>query len=209
MKNNREKLTLFWLKKLHQDLPQYTLDEHKVIINWLLENNNFLDIDKPVKIEKLLDYKTRLDYRFNLLKERYLGLNYVESYGNLISRLQSVAIQFSSFLSIQYCQKFHQSMLTVVEKLLEEMITYDIYLNKRFKKIIAGTSHQHLREALILATIEEYCLHSVNNKPFFLYSLRQRLLQEPLTSSKNLMNLRCLNKANNFSNLMEKITIFC
>ncbi|MDJ0507877.1 MAG: hypothetical protein QNJ64_01275 [Crocosphaera sp.] len=209
MENSKEKLQSFWLKQLQQDLPQYTLADQRSIINWLLENNHFLDIYQPVRVDKIMDYQTRLDYRYSLLKERYLGFNYIDSYDSLINRLQIVAIKFSSFLSIQYCHKFHKSMFRVVKKLLEEMITYDIYLNKRFKTITLENSEQHLREALTLTTIEEYCLHSVNNKPFFLYSLRQRLLQEPLTSSEHLINLRRLNETNNFSNLMEKITIFC
>ncbi len=208
MKNNNQLLQSGWRQRLLQELPQYNRKQRHSIVRWLLDNNHGLQRNRQLTGEELTPINSRLEYRYRLLKERYLEMNYTEGYRSLISRLSAVTAQYCSVLLIKNGQESQKVIINLIQQVVQELVKNDPYLQRRFERIAQETSDINLRESLSLATVEEYCLHPIKNKPLFLNCLCQKLYQKYGRYSHQFISSCRFNETDNFSNLMEKVTIF-
>ncbi|MEM8779707.1 MAG: hypothetical protein AAGF26_12710 [Cyanobacteria bacterium P01_G01_bin.49] len=200
MTKNLKQLQSVWHERLVTELPQQTKRQCHNIVCWLVDENYSRNSNKDLSVDELTKLTQRLEYRYRLLCKRYLTVSYSQGYRALISRLGSVVAQYCSVWRMKYCQKSQKEILSLVQQVLQILVDNDPYLQKQFEDITRSTSNRQLRDALVLTTVEEYCLHLVKNQPFFLHCLCQHL--------SHLESSRSLNKANDFSYLMEKITVF-
>ncbi|MEA5508136.1 hypothetical protein VB715_00010 [Crocosphaera sp. UHCC 0190] len=208
MAKQTQQLQSFWRKRLVKELPQYNRNQRHGIVSWLLNYNLSFTTTQELSVDELTTLNQKIEYRYSLLRRRYLTVNYTEGYRTLISRLSSVTAKYCSVLRMKCCQKSQREIVNLIQQVIQTLMNHDPYLKAQFEQISQEISDRQLREALVLATVEEYCLHPVKNKPFFLHCLRQHLSQTPLTLAENLMNSSCLNEANNFSYLVEKVAVF-
>lgn len=208
MKNNNQLLQSTWRQRLLQELPQHDRKQRHSIVRWLLDNNHCGQINRQLTGEELTPIDSRLEYRYRLLKERYLEMDYTEGYRSLISRLSAVTAQYCSVLFNKHGQKFHKVIINLIQQVVQKLVKNDPYLQRRFERIAQETSDINLRESLSLATVEEYCLHPIKNKPLFIHCLCQNIYQQDGKYSQQLINSRRFNETDNLSNLMEKVTIF-
>ncbi|MEA5533553.1 hypothetical protein [Crocosphaera sp. XPORK-15E] len=208
MAKQTQQLKSAWGKRLVKELPQYNRNQRHSIVNWLINYNQSFTTTQELSVDELTTLNKKVEYRYSLLRKRYLTVNYTEGYRTLISRLSSVTAKYCSVWRMKYCQQSQREIVNLIQQVIQTLMNNDPYLKGQFEQISQEISDRQLREALVLATVEEYCLHSVKNKPFFLHYLRQHLSQKSLTLSEKSMNLRCLNEANNFSYLTEKVTVF-
>ncbi|MFO0100104.1 MAG: HetZ-related protein 2 [Aphanizomenon sp.] len=161
-------LAQYWQQRLNTECPEESQDTRQSILNWLLgrdlERFNLLN---PKEIEIA---KQAMEYRWRILHKRYLGMSREKAYRQLISRLGSiVAVRNKIQAWIALSRDRQCSMIEVLQEVLQELIQSDSYIQQQITYIAALTTDKKLRDTLLFATIEEYCLRPVRNQPILIY----------------------------------------
>lgn len=208
MTKNLQQLQSVWHKRLIEELPQQSKNQRQSIIRWLFDRKTSLHLTQGLKVNELAKFNQVLEYRYGLLQKRYLTVNSSQGYRRLMSRLGAVAAQYCSQKRMKYCQQSQKELLELIQQVLQKLIKEDTWLKQAFVGINQGTCDRQLRDALILTTLEEYCLRPMENQPFFLYCLRHHLNHQRLVKATRLTRLHNQNQENRVSDVMEKIPVF-
>ncbi|ACK65478.1 conserved hypothetical protein [Rippkaea orientalis PCC 8801] len=172
MNQGIQPLKAVWRKRLVRDLPHCDQQKSESILCWLLSHEtetNSLSHD-------LASVNERLNYRYRILRQRYLYVDSHQAYGHLISRLGSVLVGIAS-VQRWMKQRFNSQheTLRLIQIVVQELLDNDVNLQKRIKPISRYTTDPSLHKALVFATVEEYCLQKVHNQPLLIHRLRQYL----------------------------------
>jgi DNA-binding CsgD family transcriptional regulator len=62
-----------------------------------------------------------------------------------------------------------RSVIDVLQEVLQDLIQSDSYIQQQMTHIAALTTDKRLRDTLLFASIEEYCLRPVRNQPILIY----------------------------------------
>lgn len=163
-----DKLREFWLNELAQSFPQASENTRAVIVEWLLGND-----PKQFEVIPLQDWETAIpamEYRWKILRQRYLEVSPETAYRNLMIHLGSLII---SRHKIQVWISQHRdsqgTVLNLLESVLQELLQNDNYIQEQMTYIATLTNNKQLKNTLLFASLEEYCLRPINKQPYLLY----------------------------------------
>lgn len=168
MASESEKLTLYWRQRLATDCPEQSEANRESIILWLLGS----DVERLslLNSKDLNIAKHAMEYRYRILCQRYLGINRERAYRNLITRLGSSATlrnQIQTWISLSRDRQ--RSVMDVLQEVLQELLQGDNYMQQQMACIAQFTRDERLKNCLLFASMEEYCLRPIRNKPLLAY----------------------------------------
>jgi hypothetical protein len=163
-----EKLAEEWRSRLAAELPNHSLVVREAIVQWLIGE----DPDRYDQLSPSLQKITgdAIDYRYRILRQRYLDTPPEKAYKQLIQRLSAPYLIRSKIRTwISLSRDRQQSVLNVIEEVVQELLRSDTYLQQQTIWIAKCSPNNRLRDALALATVEEYCLRPIRNQPLLTY----------------------------------------
>lgn len=114
----------------------------------------------------------RLEYRYHVLRQRYLNVQSRQGYRRLIQRLGMVILQHPAIArTIEEHPYYKKSLLSLIPQILQTMMQKDPEVQQIIAWIGQCTSDTHLREALVLASLEDYCCQCINHQPLLVERL--------------------------------------
>jgi hypothetical protein len=163
-----DELGLIWQARLLREYPQQTSENRQSIARWLL-GENLTELERATPNEIAI-FTRQLDRRYKILQKRYLGRESVSAYRHLIDRLSLLMISHSRSRSwILSGRDRPKAVLQLIEKVVRELLTGDRYIQDQLVSIARCTQDRQLRNALLLASIEEYCYRSIKDKPLLIH----------------------------------------
>jgi len=160
-------ISLTWHKQLKSDLPDQSEATHSAIVQWLIGNpERFASMD-PAQIKLA---KKAMDYRYRIFVTRYLGLSPDRAYKRLLKKLSGLFLIRSKIRTwIALSRDRKRNVQDVIQEVIQEMLQSDRYMKQQTLWIKECTDKASLRNLLTLATIEEYCLRPIYNKPLLVH----------------------------------------
>ncbi|WP_318528388.1 HetZ-related protein 2 [Plectonema radiosum] len=162
------KLAHYWRSQLFFECPEQSEINRESIINWLLGK----DLGRFEKLNsKELDIAKRaMEYRYRILRQRYLGMTRERAYRNLITRLGSLVTLRNKIQTwISLSRDRQRSVVDVLQEVLQELLQSDNYMQQQMASIAEFTTDARLQNSLLFASMEEYCLRPVRNQPLLVY----------------------------------------
>jgi len=163
-----KQLTDDWRSRLNIECSDYSQEIHQTIIDWLIGENpdRLLDLD-PGDWEIAV---AAMDYRYRILRDRYLGVPPEAAYKKLMKRLASLFLIRNKIRTwVALSRDRQRSVVDVLQEVIQELLQSDHYLKQQMALIQQITPQRWLQNTLILATLEEYCLRPIRNQPLLLY----------------------------------------
>ncbi|MFM6190099.1 HetZ-related protein 2 [Planktothrix sp.] len=163
-----ESWTKEWRFQLENDYPNLNPKTRESLIRWLPgEHCESLETLPPDQQEQI---KQGLNFRYRILKQRYLEVSPEKAYRNLMQRLGSLVILRQKVrLWVATSRDRQRQVVDVLQEVVQEMLNSDRYLQQQMQWISQCTSDPQLRNALLLTTLEEYCLRPIRNQPLLVY----------------------------------------
>ncbi|MDE5103232.1 MAG: HetZ-related protein 2 [Trichodesmium sp. St19_bin2] len=163
-----EALAQEWRTRLQEDYPNHSSDVHNSIICWLLGNDsNKLDSFTPV--QKEITSQGR-EFLYRILGQRYLEASPEQAYQNLIQRLSGLVMLREKIRAwVSTSRDRQRSAIDVLQEVVQDMLNSDRYLQQQMANIAECTKNPHLRNSLLLASVEEYCVRPIRNQPLLVY----------------------------------------
>ncbi|NEQ78148.1 MAG: HetZ-related protein 2 [Okeania sp. SIO2C9] len=157
-----------WKTKLQEDYPNHSSDIHNSIICWLLGNNPSR-LDELTPTQKQMASKGR-EFLYRILKQRYLDIPPERAYRNLMQRLSGLVMLRQKIRAwVNTSRDRQRSVIDVLQEVIQEMLNSDRYLQQQMAKISECTKNPNLRNSLLLASVEEYCIRPIRNQPLLVY----------------------------------------
>ncbi len=168
MATEAEKLALYWQKRLTEECPEQSEAVKQNIILWLIGvDAKRFDLLNPKELEIA---KQAMEYRWRILRQRYLGMGRERAYRNLITRLGSLVTLRNKIQTwVSLSRDRQRSVMDVLQEVLQELLQSDTYMQQQMADIAEITSDRRLRDTLLFASMEEYCLRPVRNQPLLAY----------------------------------------
>lgn len=159
-------LTQDWQSRLSVDCSEQTAATRESIIRWLLGDLKRFEIDQT----RWEIAQQAMDYRYRLLRQRYLGLEPLLAYRHLTSRLGSLVLQSKNIRTwVSLSRDRQQTVVNILTAVIQELLTSDRYMQQQIAWIAECSGETKLRNALLFASTEEYCLQPVCNQPLLVY----------------------------------------
>ncbi|NET44978.1 HetZ-related protein 2 [Okeania sp. SIO2B3] len=157
-----------WKTKLQEDYPNHSSDVHNSIICWLLGNNPSR-LDELTPTQRAMASKGR-EFLYRILKQRYLDIPPERAYRNLLQRLSGLVMLRQKIRAwVNTSRDRQRSVIDVLQEVIQEMLNSDRYLQQQMAKISECTKNPNLRNSLLLASVEEYCIRPIRNQPLLVY----------------------------------------
>ncbi|MBW4445834.1 MAG: HetZ-related protein 2 [Spirirestis rafaelensis WJT71-NPBG6] len=168
MGSEAEKLTQYWRQRLAAECPEQSEANRESIIFWLLgSNSQRFDL---LNSKELDIAKQAMEYRYRILRQRYLGIARERAYRNLITRLGSLVTLRNKIQTwISLSRDRQRSVVDVLQEVLQELLQGDNYMQQQMACIAEFTTDARLNNSLLFASMEEYCLRPVRNQPLLAY----------------------------------------
>lgn len=162
-----DKLAQEWRSQLQADLPGQ-VSAHEAIVAWLLgENQDQFDTFTNTQLDIA---RQAMDYRYRILRDRYLDASPERAYRNLIQRLSGLFLLRNKIKTwISLSRDRQRTVVDVLQEVIQELMQQDSYLQQQTAWIGQCTTDARLRNALVLAATEEYCLRPIRNQPLLMY----------------------------------------
>jgi DNA-binding CsgD family transcriptional regulator len=157
-----------WQNRLSIDYPEQSPTTSKSIIRWLLgENLERFDTMMP---NELVVASQAMDYRYRILRQRYLGIEPKRAYSNLTTRLAGLVTLRNKIRTwVSLSRDRQRAVVDVLQEVIQELLNSDRYIQKQIVWIAQCTDDMRLRDTLLLTSIEEYCLRPIRNQPLLVY----------------------------------------
>ena len=168
MTKDVEKLALDWRKRLAAECPEQSEAARQSIIFWLFgSDSKRFDLFNPKELDIA---KQAMEYRWRILRQRYLGLGRERAYRNLITRLGSLVTLRNKIQTwVALSRDRQRSVIDVLQEVLQELLQSDSHMQQQMADIAKYTTDRRLGDALLFASVEEYCLRPVRNQPLLAY----------------------------------------
>lgn len=166
--NLAEKLAQVWRTRLEVECPHQSNITRESIIQWLLgaEQDNFAALTP----QQWSIVQQAMNYRYRILKERYLGVPPARCYQNLTGRLGSLVLLRNKIRTwVALSRDRQRAVVDVLQEVIQELLHSDRYIQKQIRWIAECTRDTKLRDALLLSAVEEYCLRPIRNQPLIVY----------------------------------------
>lgn len=184
-----------WRSRLSADFPEQSAAVRESIIRWLLGND--LERFEMLNLNQLEVTQQAMEYRYRILQQRYLGLGPAQAYRNLMQRLGSLVLLRNKICSwVALSRDRQQAIVDVLQEVLQELLQSDRYMQQQMAWIAECTDQPKLRNALLFASLQEYCLRPIRNQPLLVYRFinylrrtqRGGITQVPQSSSVRLIS---------------------
>lgn len=157
-----------WLSRFREDFPDQPQSVCQSVVSWLLG-------ESPERLADLAETDLAIacqaiEYRYRILQQRYWGISPDQGYQRLIKRLSSLFLirnKIKTWISLSRDRR--RSVVDVIQEVIQEMMRSDRHLAQQLKWITTCTQNSRLRNLLMLASIEEYCLRPIRNQPLIIY----------------------------------------
>jgi hypothetical protein len=163
-----ENLASDWLSQLKTDNPGQSEAVYAAVVNWLLG-------EAPEQLQNLPaeDFAVAnraIEYRYRIFLQRYWTVSPEAGYRKLIKRLSSLFLVRSKVSTwIALSRDRRRTVVDVIQEVIQEMMRTDRHLTQQFQWISQCTSNSRLRNLMMLASVEEYCLRPIRNQPLITY----------------------------------------
>ncbi|MGD2183860.1 HetZ-related protein 2 [Lusitaniella coriacea] len=157
-----------WRDRLLADFPQQSPETRTSIVRWLLGG----DLERFERLNPKQEEiaKQAMEYRYRILRQRYLGTTPTQAYRRLISRLGSLVMLRNKIRTwVALSRDRNRAVADVLQEIVQEMLNSDRYIQSAITWIGQCTQDKQLKNALLLTSIEEYCLRPIRNKPLLVY----------------------------------------
>jgi hypothetical protein len=159
-----DKIATQWEQRIATECSGQNPSTQSSILNWLLgkDRERLEHLDR----EQLQIADRAMDYRLRILIQRYLGLPPERAYKNLMQRLGGVTIlreKIRAWLSLSSDRQ--RTVVDVLQETIQEMLQGDKYIQQQIVWIGECTRNPRLRDTLLFASIEEYCLRPIRDRP--------------------------------------------
>jgi len=163
-----EELEQEWQLQLQTALPTHRAEIRTGIVQWLIgENASRLNHLSP---EQTRIARQAMDYRYRILRQRYLDVPPERAYKQLIQRLSSLFLIRNKIRTwIALSRDRQRSVMDVLQEVIQELLQNDAYMQQQSLWIANCTQDTRLRNALLLTSLEEYCLRPIRNQPLLVY----------------------------------------
>lgn len=163
-----EELRESWRSQLQVGSPNLSESDRESIIDWLLgEDRERFDTLSPAELAVA---QQAMDYRYRILQQRYLGVQPDRAYQQLIQRLSSLFLIRSKIRTwVALSRDRRRTVVDVLQEVIQELLQSDSYMRQQITWLGQCTTNPRLRNALMLASIEEYCLRPIRNQPLLVY----------------------------------------
>ncbi|WP_169155800.1 HetZ-related protein 2 [Brasilonema bromeliae] len=163
-----QRIALYWRKRLAIECSEQSVENRESIISWLLGSD--LHRFEVLSQNELDIAKQAMEYRYSLLRQRYLGFSRERAYRNLITMLGSlVTLRHKIQTWIALSRDRDRTVLDVLQEVIQELLQSDNYIQQQMIYISELTTDSRLKNALLFASVEEYCLRPVRNQPLLAY----------------------------------------
>ncbi|MGL4621586.1 hypothetical protein [Chroococcidiopsis sp.] len=152
-----------WRSRLALDCLEQSAATRESIVCWLVGEN--LERFEMLDSAQLETIRQAMAYRYRLLQQRYLDRSPRQAYENLMTRLVSF-VMLQKICEWDFLDR--SRILTVVDVLqagIQELLQSDRYMQQQIAWITRCTNDPRLRNALLLASLEEYCLQVICHQP--------------------------------------------
>ncbi|MCU0538152.1 MAG: hypothetical protein MUD14_30065 [Hydrococcus sp. Prado102] len=174
---NKEALESFWHSRLREDYPDHNLEKRQSIIRWLLGEE--LERCDRLTSRQLAIAEQIMDYRYRILQQRYLEVESDRAYYNLIARLGSLMMLCHQIRAwVASSQQRKKTLASLIQAAIEEMLKSDLYIKRQIDWIGKSTRDRNLRDALVLCSLEEYCMRPIRSQPAIADKIRYFLLSQ-------------------------------
>ncbi|MBW4620466.1 MAG: HetZ-related protein 2 [Cyanosarcina radialis HA8281-LM2] len=168
MANWAEEQAQQWRELLATDSPGTNPATKETIIRWLLGED--LGRYETATPEHLVIARQAMDYRYRIFRQRYFNLPPERCYRNLIQRLGSLAVLRNKIRTwVALSRDRQRAVVDVLEEVIQELLHSDRYIQQQIAWIHQCTANPRLRNSLLLATVEEYCLRPIRSQPLLAY----------------------------------------
>jgi hypothetical protein len=211
MTNIIEQIINEWESRIATECSGQTAINQTSILNWLMgeDRQRLADIEP----ERLKVAQGAMDYRLRILVQRYLGLPPDRAYKNLLQRLGGLAIlrdKIRAWLTLSSDRR--RTVLDVLQEVIQEMLQGDKYIQQQIAWIGQCTRNPRLRDTLLFASIEEYCLRPIRDRPLiahrFINYLRRSqkggITNVPQTDLVKLVSDEIVGDSDNTLNLLDR-----
>jgi hypothetical protein len=162
-----EKLADYWGQRLAGECPEQSIANRESILLWLLGGDLLRNNPNP---EELKIAQQAMEYRWKILRQRYLGVGRERAYRQLLTRLGSLVTLRNKIKTwVSLSRDRQRSVMDVLQEVLQELLQNDKYMRQQMANIAELTSDKRLRDALLFASIEEYAMRPVRNQPLLVY----------------------------------------
>ena len=163
-----DELTEDWRQRILNDYPEQSSTTRQSIIDWLLGDN--LERFDSLAPHQLEIAKQAMDYRYRILRQRYLGVEPERAYRNLTTRLAGLVTLRNKIRTwVSLSRDRQRAVVDVLQEVIQELLNSDRYIQKQIAWIARCTNDIRLRDALLLTSVEEYCLRPIRNQPLIVY----------------------------------------
>ncbi|MBD2311493.1 helix-turn-helix domain-containing protein [Desertifilum sp. FACHB-1129] len=158
----------FWRSQLEKECGDRDSETRQSIIEWLLGEDR--DRLETLDSQQLAIAHQAMDYRYRILRQRYLGVSPEKAYSRLMQRLASLFLIRNKIRTwVALSRDRQRSVVDVLQEVVQELLQSDRYLQQQMSWIAQCTANPRLRNQLMLASTEEYCLRPIRNQPLLLY----------------------------------------
>jgi len=163
-----ENLAQNWRTRLSCDCPEQSTATRESIIRWLLGKD--LERFEMLEPNEREIAQQSMEYRYRILRHRYLGLGSEQAYRNLTTRLgRSVLLRNKIRSWIAQSRDRQRAVVDVLQEVIQELLQSDRYMQQQMAWIAECTRETKLRNALLFTSTEEYSLRSIRNQPLLAY----------------------------------------
>jgi hypothetical protein len=163
-----EEFETSWTERLQTDLPKHSAAARTSIVKWLLGEDRSRFEDLSPSLRQITDQA--MDYRYRILRQRYLDVSQERGYQRLIQRLSSLFLirnKIKTWISLSRDRQ--RTVVDVLQEVIQELLQTDTYMQQQMRWIAECTTEPRLRNALLLASVEEYCLRPIRNQPLLAF----------------------------------------
>jgi DNA-directed RNA polymerase specialized sigma24 family protein len=163
-----EQLTSEWLSRLQADYPDEPSAVYHSVTQWLLGESP--ERFEALSADELRIARQAIEYRYRVLQQRYWAVSSEQGYRSLIKRLSSLFLIRNKVKTwIALSRDRRRTVVDVIQEVIQEMIRSDRHLLQQLQWIATCTPNRRLRNILMLASLEEYCLRPIRNQPLIAY----------------------------------------
>ena len=215
MANLAEDLAQAWRARLAAECPEQSAATRESIVRWLLgEDLARFEMRDQTRLEIA---RQAMEYRYRILQIRYLGVGSERAYRNLTTRLSSLVMlrnKISTWVALSRDRQ--RAVVDVLQEVIQELLQGDRYMQQQMLWIAKCTNDARLRNTLLLASTEEYCLRPIRNQPLLVYrfvnylrrAARGGLTQIPNKDLVHLVSEEILNdNSESTVNLIDRIAL--
>ncbi|NJL84349.1 MAG: HetZ-related protein 2 [Chloroflexaceae bacterium] len=168
MKRVADEIEQHWDRHLQATAASLPAKTRESIGRWLIgDDRGRFEALNP---EQLAIAQQAMGYRYRILQQRYLNLGPSLAYRNLIKRLASITLVRQKIRTwVALSRDRQQQVAEVLQEIIQEMLNSDRYIQGQLAWIAQCTQDERLRNSLLLASLEEYCLRPIRNQPLLSY----------------------------------------